>query len=121
MGNQVSAEFNLLYRFHSAISKRDESWTENFMKQQAQTRLDRFKNTGLEQIHLDELNTYELWTMLGSFAREKRAIEPCNRSFGDIERGPDGRFSDEDLSNLLRESIDDKAGQCLFSTIASIQ
>jgi linoleate 10R-lipoxygenase len=28
VGNQVSAEFNLVYRWHSAISKRDEKWTE---------------------------------------------------------------------------------------------
>jgi linoleate 8R-lipoxygenase / 9,12-octadecadienoate 8-hydroperoxide 8R-isomerase len=27
-GNQVSAEFNLIYRWHSAISARDEHWTE---------------------------------------------------------------------------------------------
>jgi cytochrome P450 len=27
-GNQVSAEFNLVYRWHSAISARDEQWTE---------------------------------------------------------------------------------------------
>ena len=119
MGNQVSAEFNLLYRFHSAISRRDEGWTKKFMKEQAQLRLDRFKKTDVEQIHLEELSTYELWTMLGSFAKEKRAIEPCNRDFGDIKRGPDGRFSDSDLSDLLRESIDDNAGQCLFSAIRS--
>jgi hypothetical protein len=30
VGNQVSLEFNLLYRFHSAISLRDEKWTEDF-------------------------------------------------------------------------------------------
>lgn len=31
-GNQVSVEFNLLYRFHSAISIRDRKWSENFFK-----------------------------------------------------------------------------------------
>ena len=30
VGNQVSCEFNLLYRWHSAISDRDDKWTENF-------------------------------------------------------------------------------------------
>ena len=33
IGNQVTVEFNLLYRFHCAISQRDESFTEEFMKE----------------------------------------------------------------------------------------
>src|SRR5579859_6251257 len=30
IGNQVSCEFNLLYRWHSAISDRDDKWTTAF-------------------------------------------------------------------------------------------
>ena len=33
IGNQVSAEFNVLYRFHSPISRRDAEWTVEFMKE----------------------------------------------------------------------------------------
>ena len=33
IGNQVTVEFNLLYRFHCAISLKDEKYTEDFMKQ----------------------------------------------------------------------------------------
>ena len=32
-GNQVSVEFNVLYRFHSPLSRRDVKWTENFLKE----------------------------------------------------------------------------------------
>lgn len=32
IGNQVSCEFNLLYRFHSPISNRDARWTEDFLR-----------------------------------------------------------------------------------------
>ena len=32
-GNQVSAEFNALYRFHSPVSRRDGEWTVDFMKE----------------------------------------------------------------------------------------
>ena len=32
-GNQVSAEFNLVYRWHSTISERDEKWTDGFIKE----------------------------------------------------------------------------------------
>lgn len=30
IGNQVSVEFNLIYRWHSSISNRDEKWIEGF-------------------------------------------------------------------------------------------
>ncbi|KAF4339201.1 linoleate diol synthase [Fusarium beomiforme] len=33
IGNQVTVEFNLLYRFHCAISRKDEAYTEEFMKE----------------------------------------------------------------------------------------
>jgi len=33
VGNQVSAEFNLVYRWHSATSLKDEQWTENMYKE----------------------------------------------------------------------------------------
>ncbi|KAL8706501.1 MAG: hypothetical protein Q9201_000433 [Fulgogasparrea decipioides] len=33
LGNQVTVEFNLLYRFHCAISQKDEEYTENLMKE----------------------------------------------------------------------------------------
>lgn len=32
-GNQVSAEFNALYRFHSPLSRRDVKWTSNFLQE----------------------------------------------------------------------------------------
>ncbi|MBE3044772.1 hypothetical protein IMZ48_19870 [Candidatus Bathyarchaeota archaeon] len=31
VGNQVSAEFNMIYRWHSAISDQDEAWTKAFL------------------------------------------------------------------------------------------
>lgn len=31
IGNQVSAEFNFIYRWHSATSTRDEAWVNDFM------------------------------------------------------------------------------------------
>ena len=31
-GNQVSVEFNVLYRFHSPLSRRDVKWTSDFLR-----------------------------------------------------------------------------------------
>ncbi|KAF6236438.1 hypothetical protein HO173_005219 [Letharia columbiana] len=33
IGNQVTVEFNLLYRFNCAISEKDEQYTEDYMRQ----------------------------------------------------------------------------------------
>src|SRR5438128_2618531 len=33
IGNQVTVEFNLLYRFHCAISQSDEQWAETLIKE----------------------------------------------------------------------------------------
>ncbi|KAI1159060.1 heme peroxidase [Nemania serpens] len=33
LGNQVTVEFNLLYRFHCAITQKDEAYTEDFMRE----------------------------------------------------------------------------------------
>src|SRR4051812_18064005 len=33
LGNQVTVEFNLLYRFHCAISSEDEKWTEELIRE----------------------------------------------------------------------------------------
>lgn len=32
IGNQVSVEFNLIYRWHAAISDKDQRWAEDFYK-----------------------------------------------------------------------------------------
>ena len=111
MGNQVSCEFNLLYRFHSALSKRDEMWTEAFMKHQAATRLPQLADTSEEDINLEELSPRDFGIMLNSFATEIRAIEPCKRNIEGLKRGPDGKFDDGELARLLKESIDDNAGK----------
>jgi hypothetical protein len=71
IGNQVSVEFNLLYRFHSAIS--------------------------------------ELFQGLVEFEKTLPK-DPSKREFGGIERGPDGKFKDEDLVKIMKESIEDPAG-----------
>ena len=48
VGNQVSVEFNLLYRFHSALSKRDKVWSEEFFKNFLKMRIAKM-NEGLPE------------------------------------------------------------------------
>ncbi|XXH00292.1 hypothetical protein Hte_006634 [Hypoxylon texense] len=100
VGNQVSVEFNLLYRFHSCISKKDERWLNNFF-------LKLFPDCKAED--LENVS----WTQLGeALLKFEQGInpDPSLRTFDDLERQADGTFKDEDLVRILKEAMDDPAG-----------
>jgi hypothetical protein len=101
VGNQVSAEFNLLYRFHPVISLRDEKWLEEFFKNVI------FPDAGKP---LEQLDPVELFQGLIKF-ESMIPKDPSKREFGGLKRGPDGRFSDEDLTAALKASMEDPAGK----------
>ncbi len=96
-GNQVAAEFNLIYRWHSAMSDRDDKWTQDLYRKM-------FDGKDPQEVTLKEL--------LGRLEQWERSIpaDPAERGFADLKRGPDGRFEDEGLVNILTESIEDCAG-----------
>jgi len=100
VGNQVSVEFNLLYRFHSCISKKDERWTNDFF-------LKLFPGRKVED--LENLSLRELGQGLARFEKTI-PVEPSERTFDGLERQSDGRFKDEDLVRILKEAMEDPAG-----------
>src|SRR5437763_1690872 len=91
IGNQVSVEFNLLYRWHSAISDRDDKWTQEFYKELFPGR------------EPSEVGTRELMMKLGSMEAGLDA-DPLKRPFGRLQRQADGSYRDEDLVKILTES-----------------
>jgi linoleate 8R-lipoxygenase/9,12-octadecadienoate 8-hydroperoxide 8R-isomerase len=96
-GNQVSAEFNLVYRWHSAISERDEKWTEEFIKSKFQ---------GMDP------NTVPLPAFLGKLGQmqaEEEAKDPGERTWGPFKRQPDGTIADDDLVEVITASVEDCA------------
>lgn len=97
VGNQVSVEFNLVYRWHSAISARDEQWSIDFFKQ-------RFPDKDVEKLTVDEIKTDFVKFLL---AAEK--IPPAERTFEGLKRNKDGSFKDEDLVKILTDSTEDVA------------
>lgn len=98
VGNQVSAEFNLLYRFHSAVSERDDKWTAEFFKSI-------FGDKKPEAIGLEEFYKGVLKYESGI------PKEPSERVFGGLTRDPKtGKFDDGGLVQTLKESIEDPAG-----------
>ena len=100
-GNQVSCEFNLLYRFHSAISEDDAKWSNDFFRACLPPTL---KHKSLEELTSDDMHT-----MMKVFAAE-RDKAPSAREFGGLKRGADGRFDDAKLAEILKRKIDDPAG-----------
>ena len=96
IGNQVSAEFNLVYRWHAAISERDEKWTEEEYR-----RL--FKRDAAD------LSLHELLGALKEW-ESSLSINPQERSFADLKRGEDGKLDEDGMVKILTDSIKDVAG-----------
>ncbi|EAW09782.1 peroxidase/cytochrome P450 family protein [Aspergillus clavatus NRRL 1] len=96
LGNQCSVEFNLAYRWHSAISANDEKWTEKIYED-------------LMGKPASEVSMTELLMGLGKY-EAGLSKDPSQRTFAGLERQADGRFRDEDLVNILTGAIEDVAG-----------
>ncbi|PHH80855.1 hypothetical protein CDD80_6414 [Ophiocordyceps camponoti-rufipedis] len=107
VGNAVSVEFNLLYRFHSCISKRDERWISEFL-------LKLFP--GREPKDLEDISATDLHGALVKLL-EKAPKDPGLRDIGDIKRQADGTFRNEDLVRVLSETMEDPAGSFGARTI----
>ncbi|TDZ65292.1 Psi-producing oxygenase A [Colletotrichum trifolii] len=100
VGNQVSVEFNLLYRFHSCISKKDERWIDGFFKKLFPDR---------EPEDLQNVGMAELGAALVAFENSIDP-DPSRREFDSLRRQADGTFKDEELARVLEEAMDDPAG-----------
>lgn len=94
IGNQVSAEFNLIYRWHSAISQRDDKWT-----QEQFGRLGVTADTPLK----DLVRALIVW-------ESNIEKDPHDRAFADLTRNEDGTFDDDDLVEIFSSGVEDVAG-----------
>ncbi|MCJ1398075.1 hypothetical protein MMC11_001272 [Xylographa trunciseda] len=96
MGNQVSCEFNLVYRWHAAISAKDEKWTESLYR----------------ELFGKEAHEVSLPELLQGLGRWEKSMDkdPHKRPFAHLKRGPDGKLDDNDLVSILTEAVEDTAG-----------
>ena len=96
LGNQVTVEFNLLYRFHCAISLKDEKYTEDFIK---------------EWLHIQDPASASLQDFLAATAKgkhksrgiddkEEKAPEPWQVTFG-IPGDPSRHYTRNKVTNLF--------------------
>ncbi|KAK5321703.1 hypothetical protein LTR93_005941 [Exophiala xenobiotica] len=96
IGNQVSAEFSLSYRWHSCIGQMDEAWTETVYQE-------------LFGKAPDSVSLQELMAGLGKYDHELPA-DPFARPFAHLKRSPDGKFDDGDLAKIMQAGVEEVAG-----------
>ncbi|KAF9251277.1 hypothetical protein CBS147339_5695 [Penicillium roqueforti] len=95
LGNQCSVEFNLAYRWHSAISQGDEKW--------------------IEQIYYDLLGKPAEQVTMPELLMGMKKVEglldadPAKRTFARLKRDENGYFDDGELVNILTHATEDVA------------
>lgn len=110
LGNQVTVEFNLLYRFHCAISQKDETYTEDYMKKElgiknpsSVTMPEFLQAMQAAGAHPDKREPWE--KTFGLPADEKT---PADKKKLDFQRDKiTNLFNDQQMINALTEAMDE--------------
>lgn len=97
VGNQVSAEFNLVYRWHSTMSSRDEQWTQDLW--------DKLFGKGRDPKSVENRE----FLMKLNEEYQKTEKDPGKRKLAGLDRDETGRIADQPLVDLLVSSIKDCA------------
>jgi hypothetical protein len=97
-GNVVSVEFAVLYHWHAALSAADADWMEDLVR------------SNLPELEsLDDM-TPQLFGKLAKQESDKLMSMPAREwTFSNLKRGPDGRFSDADLGQILKDCVEEPA------------
>ena len=114
-GNQVSAEFNLVYRWHSAISEKDDKWTQKLFKE-----LPLPPELKSPEAIAQPEGMKAFLGVLGKMEMELSQQDPQERQFpglkedrAKMERMKDGPYKgyyrDDDLADILTNGIEDCA------------
>lgn len=115
IGNQVTTEFNLLYRFHCAISDRDEKYTEKFMKQSIGAAMAKSGRANWDP------KTLSLAEYLGISRAPPDQTPPWLKEFGLKDQFPrnsiSGLFNDQSMVTELIACMDAKLGEFPFLLI----
>ena len=108
LGNQVTVEFNLLYRFHCAISEKDEKYTETFIKETLNDLKPGYKPDP-KSLSLRD------YALLAQETAQQSKKDPWLQEFG-LKNSPTqtftrntitGLFDDQKMVDQLRASMDD--------------
>ena len=96
IGNQVTVEFNLLYRFHCAISKKDETYTEDYMREAYGA----YFPSGWDPKSMTLQEFYYAMQCSARDAVGKAIVEPCDVEFG-LQTEGDMKFARNEFTRLF--------------------
>ena len=96
-GNVVSVEFAVLYHWHAALSQDDDWWMEKVIKDHGDIK------------SMDDLTEKIWWKVVNAQATPYRTTKPKDWTFGGFERGPDGRFNNAELAELIKDCVESPA------------
>ncbi|KIM21654.1 hypothetical protein M408DRAFT_333328 [Serendipita vermifera MAFF 305830] len=103
-GNQVSVEFNLLYRWHSTINPKDEDW----LIQAFRTHLP--DDARIAAMNKDNFElTKEDFVKAVHHAAADQGNKPIAWTFAGLKRTANGPFADHDLARILHGATDQVA------------
>lgn len=97
-GNVVSVEFAVLYHWHAALSAADDKWMENIIRRT-------FPNIK----SVDDVTVDMYYQIMKEYGHKLMTTEPRQWTFAGLKRGPDGRFKDSDLAELIKDCIEEPA------------
>ncbi|KAK5128192.1 hypothetical protein LTR08_004071 [Meristemomyces frigidus] len=97
-GNVVSVEFAVLYHWHAALSAADSDWMEQIIRKSL---------PDLGSINDMTLEMFQ--SVLKTQGHQLMSKPPQEWTFGDLKRGADGRFSDNDLAEIIKNCTDEPA------------
>lgn len=97
-GNVVSVEFAVLYHWHAALSAADDKWMEYVLK-----------DTLPELKSVDDMTTEMFLKVMKTNGHKLMSKDAREWTFNGLERGPDGKFSDVDLAEIIKNCIEEPA------------
>jgi hypothetical protein len=111
IGNQVSVEFNLLYRWHSAISRRDEAWSESLLQECIDKLPADSEHKGKSPMDLEGADLREIFhSFIIPLSKTDCSTWTLRTDDGELKRKLDGSFDDTALNNLITSSTQDLGG-----------
>lgn len=97
-GNVVSVEFAVLYHWHAALSAADDKWMEDVLRGSLPDVKD-----------IDDVTPAQFKKVMMTHGHHLAKTPAREWTFGGLKRGADGRFSDVDLAEIIKNCTDEAA------------